>query len=421
MPLGLYVEICMNRGFFKYGSEVIKHKDTKVERYKKTFKLRQNPVFIYVGAIVILAVWWGVAFQAYHAITPSHREPLHSKTDELPEKQLLSVMKRDELKSALSGNWELVSSLIHNWDVDAQFLQDRGVNGIKRLPSDVLLKSVLLKRTIFNKSSINAQKRFLPQTYASACFLLAITRPEQIIALPRGLRQRTSLYPISVTEKIPLDIDRHHSEALFLKNPDLAFIAPYSHPSTVEALRNQGIKLFSIDSLNSFEEICEVLQNVGEAVDSPSEASLLRIFMEAAMFAIDNRLVYERSTRELPKTLYASYHSSFSLPTKNNLTSQLLLQLGVADHMKEIETYISQQQWSTPIDQEKIVNFKPDCLIISADNMQGLKKRIEEDPVFEGLRNACRRIVYVDEEVANSPTQYIVLAYYDLLQAVIQQ
>lgn len=377
------------------------------------------PFIVYGGVSVLLVIWWGVAFHTDPPSTASAVNTEQQSGANIPAYKQLSSFSREDLKEALSGNFTMMAALIHDWDIDARYLKSLGVPGIAVLPPEKILESQLIARTLKAKTT-TPSGRFLPQTYVAASFLLAIADPSQIVALPKGFREQTTLYPRKMTEGIPLDIDRHHSESLLLSQPDLAFIAPYSLPSTVEALRNQGIKLFSINSLDTFEEICKVLMQVGEAVDRPQEALLLRTFMEAAMLATDNRLAFENQTRPLPKTLYASYHSSFSLPTRKNLTGQLLMRAGVMEHMEELEMYVIQQQWSVPIDQEKIVNFKPDCLIISSDNTQGLMKRIDSDPAFEGLRSSCRRIAYVDEDIVNSPTQYIVLAYYDLVQAMIR-
>jgi iron complex transport system substrate-binding protein len=382
---------------------------------------KTSTYFVYFGAAILLTVWWGAAFRHHPATTSSTKEIQPSPIDLSVEEKHLSSFVREELIQALAGNYTLMAKLIQEWDVDALLLENLGISGVSRLSQAEYLRSQLIARRLQQPISQYEKKRFLPQTYAAATFLLALATPEQIVALPRGFRQHQGIYPVETIQKISLDIDRHLSEAIFLTKPSIAFVAPYSHPSTVEALRNQGITLFNIHSLDSFEDICQVVLGIGHAIESQQEAELLKIFMEAAMFAIDNRLAYAVFKHSLPRTLYVGYHSSFSLPTKKNLTGQLLIRMGVMDHMEELEIYAAQHQWSIPIDQEKIVNFKPECLIISTDNTQGLKKWIDTDPAFEGLRKACDRISYVNEDIVSSPTQYIVLAYYDLVQTVTQR
>lgn len=374
-------------------------------------------IITYTAVSALLIVWWGLAFRSEptHVGLPKTQEHSH-KADDC---SLLSSFERNELKEALSGNYNLMAALMLEWDIDAQHLAKQEVKDVRRLSSEALLESQLIARKLQRYRRVG-EKRFLPQTYVAASFLLTLAEPKQIVALPQGFRRQTALYSPNITSQIPVDLDRHHSESLYLCQPDLAFIAPYSHPSTVEALRNQGIKLFSIQALDTFEDICHVLTQIGEATERSDEALLLRTFMEAAMLAIDNRLACQKEKSSLPKSLYVSYHSAFSLPTKKNLTGQLLIRMGVMEHMEELEAYAAQNQWSFPIDQEKIVNYKPECLIISSDNAEGLKQRIDNDPAFAGLRNSCGRIVYVNEDIINSPSQYIVLAYYDLVQALLQ-
>ncbi len=40
-----------------------------------------------------------------------------------------------------------------------------------------------------------------------------------------------------LTNRIPLNIDRYNSEKLYMANPQVAFVAHYSHPSVLQALR----------------------------------------------------------------------------------------------------------------------------------------------------------------------------------------
>lgn len=373
---------------------------------------------LYLCAIAILVIWWGLAFRTDPNYATTHQTQ-HDSTNSIEAFSCLKI-KREDLKEALAGNFTLMALLVASWDAEAQYMQQMGIDGIQRLPLSTILSSQLAAKELSRKRTSN-EKRFLPQTYVAASFLLALAEPQQIVALPNGFRQQEALYDPQITSQISLDIDRHHSETLYLQKPELAFVASYSHPSTVEALRNQGIQLFTIGALDTFQDICNVLTQIGNVTDRVAEAQLLRIFMEGAMLAIDNEIAFRKRENPVPKSLYVSYHSAFSLPTKKNLTAQLLIRLGVMEYMEELEAYTSQNQWSVPIDQEKIVNFKPDCLIISSDNAEGLKRRIDSESTFNGLRNTCQRIAYVNEDIVNSPTQYIVLAYYDLVQAVFTQ
>ncbi len=223
--------------------------------------------------------------------------------------------------------------------------------------------------------------------------------------------------------RIPTNIDRIYSEGLFLARPDLAFVAPYSHPPALEVLRNQGIPLFTLKHSNTPEDIKEALLKVGHASNHPLEAQLLTIFMEASFLAIDNRLhALQNEIREPLATrrmLFLYYHHYFMVPTLKSLTGQLMAR--ALEHCQRIACPIpeNQDRWRVPYEQEKILHANPDCLIISTpyyyipEYASGPRQTL---PLLEGFDS--QRIVYVDESIQESPTQYIVLAYFDLFQAI---
>lgn len=376
------------------------------------------PSLFYISAGIILTIWWGLAFRCDPICI--HSNSTASGSIKIDEFDYLSTIDRDRLKSSLQGNPLEMAAFIHDWDVDAQWLESIQIKDIKRLKPHEILKSQLLARKLVKYPSQFNELKLLPQTYVSANFLLAMVKPSQIMALPKGFREQQSIfYSPTQTDLIPLNIDRNNTEQWFLKNPNLAFIAHYSHPSTVEALRNQKIPLFTISKINTFEEICKEILEVGKAIEREDIAELLTIFMEGAMLSLDNRLSFIKSQKPLPKTLYVNYHAAFSFPTEKNLIGQLLVRMGIMDHKKELDKSRIQGRWSIPIEQEKIIHFKPECLIISSNNKEVMKKQIEKDSAFAGLKNACKHISYVDENVMQSPTQFVVLAYFDLLQALV--
>jgi iron complex transport system substrate-binding protein len=111
----------------------------------------------------------------------------------------------------------------------------QGISSIQRLTRQKFLLSQMLSRKIAARSSKNdpAQKlKFLPQTYVSASFLMAFVPSSQIVAIPKGLRKLTQIYPHSVMELIPYDIDRYHTEILSKPIPTslLSRIIPIPQP-----------------------------------------------------------------------------------------------------------------------------------------------------------------------------------------------
>jgi len=401
------------------------------------------PYLLFSGFIL---GWWVLAFQTPLSAPLSFRETsqtLALKTSALLKE--LSPLQRDALQHALSGNFPLMLEFIDQWDHDAQLLADQGVPNIQRLSAESYLQAHILGHLLHNNSQeilrpLNCKMnlewvqddsgrqvriedtfhRFLPQTYIAASFLLAIAQPDEIIGLPKGLRQLSQLYPPDVLSKVSVDIDRIHSEKLYLNCPDLAFVAPYSHPPVLEVLRNQNIQLYSLKYINAVSEIQEALLKVGHASNHILEAQLLAIFMEACFFSIDNRLqaLEEKSDRSKTarRLIYLSQRQHYAQPTTKCLTGQLMVRaLKFCPHLSALIPE-SEDDWRIPFEHEQILHAAPDYLIISTPYADSVVR--VDDALLQTKAFKSGHIFYIDESVQESPTQYIALAYFDLFQAL---
>lgn len=408
--------------------------------------------FLYFTIAAFVMGWWMLAFRI-HQPTPILSPPsdqanltLHT-SDLLP---FLSPLQRDSLHKALAGDHHLMLQLMSQWQKDSEVLTNKGVNGIQALTDDAFLQAHLLSRLIEESSKEQLKAfnrhlrlkemqddagrlikledtftRFLPQSYVAASFLLAIAPPEEIIALPKGLRDLPQLYATDSLDQVPQQVEYCRGEKLHLARPHLAFVAHYSHPPTLEMLRNQGIRLCTIKNIDTLSDIQETLLKVGHASNHPLEANLLAIFINASFMTIDNRLrALEQLSPHPPhsftQVLYLYYHHQYMLPTTKSLSGQLLER--AFSHCSSLQCPVKQSsiEWRVPFDQEKIINCNPDCLILSIpSNATGFKEWMKTNQAFQGL-NALREnlLFIVDETVQDSPTQYIILAYYDLFQAL---
>lgn len=401
------------------------------------------PYFLFTSFIM---GWWVLAFHSTSKtsfLPIENSQSLALKTSVLLE--TLPPLQRDALQRALAGNFPLMLEFIDQWDKDALLLTHQGVQGVQRLSAETYLQAHVLGHLLQNASQESLRQlnckmnlewisddnghplriedtfqRFLPQTYISASFLLAIAHPHEIIALPKGLRQLKQLYSPEKLAQIPVDIDRLCSEKLYLSKPDLAFVAPYSHPPALEVLRNQNIQLYSLKHIHTVEEIQEALLKIGHASNHILEAQLLAIFMEASLYSIDNRLCALQEKIDLSKPphrfLYLSHRQHYALPTTKCLTGQLMAR--ALKHCPHLSGSIpeSQEEWSIPFEQEKILQTAPDVMIISTRYphlQQHVNPALHQTEAFKS-----KQIFYVDETVQESPTQYIILAYFDLFQAL---
>lgn len=417
----------------------------KMVTFSRRF-MKSSSWLAYVLFSCLIIGWWVIAFRPISSSCSFAQQSSQSLT--LNTSTLLrelSVLQREDLHDALSGNFSLMLKFIDQWDLDALRLINRGIEGIQRLPLESQFNAHILKNFIQNSSSLALRQlnckmnidwivddsgrqlhiedrfqHFLPQTYIAASFLLAIAPPQEIIALPKGLRQLKQLYSQAILAQVPLDIDQISSEKLYLKEPHLAFIAPYSHPPTIEVLRNQNLKLYSIKHICTIEEIQEALLKVGHASNHIIEAQLLVIFMKAALLSIDNRLLALREQEEkIPsakRLLYLTYRHHYAFPTTKCLTGQLM-----ARALKQCPYFLNsipenQEEWQIPVEQEQILEANPDFMIISTPYLNAQSENVAIFQKSEALQS--HRMIYIDEIIQESPTQYVILAYFDIFQAL---
>lgn len=385
----------------------------------------------YLPAVLFIICWWAIAFvispHCSVEITPTlpTNEPL------LPDNHL-SELQRHELLQALQGDAALMMRLITRWEKEADRLIEKGYNGIVRLSREKYRQAHLLSQSdlterprLYSSTMVDdggrplhlsaSRKHFLPHTYASAAILMALLEPEQIVALPLGIRHQSHLYPQHIMDKIPFDTEGYDAEKIYLLKPDVAFIAYYSQPATVEALKNQGVALFELNTIQTPEEIIKAIQRIGEAVGRPWKGELLAIFTEALFYTIDNRMKTLPSPPQ--RTLYLNYFTHLSTPSPHTITAQLLKRLGVNLEFEELGKQFT--GWSIPLDQEALLVFDPECLIVASCCEPMIRTSILAHSAFRQIKAIQRGNVHVvDHDAQQSPSQYIALAYFDLFQAL---
>lgn len=384
-------------------------------------KKRLPSLFLYLVISIFIIGWWTYVFKEENI--PSIYSSISADTPSLALQTsalfpFLSPLKREDIRQALNGDVNLILQLIIDWDVDAQFLISQGKRA-QRIDSDHYVQAHLIHRSL--KSSSNTEtprSRFFPQTHVAASFLLAIAKPQEIIAIPGSMRDLPKLYPSSLLNQIAYNTEELRDEKLFLARPQIAFISSYSHPATVQALTKQGIQLFSLKSCEKLSDITDALVQIGHATNHLLEASLLNIFIEACLLHLDNRmaLLKDFASNSDKKVLYVYYNQGYMLPTNKGLTGQLLQRASC--YKPELSSSIvpSQHEWRVPLTNEQLLQINPHYLIISSYQAEKMENTLASQSVLKNLQ--LEKIFYVDEYIQESPTQYIVLAYFDLFQAL---
>ncbi|MFA6915188.1 MAG: ABC transporter substrate-binding protein [Parachlamydiales bacterium] len=404
--------------------------------------------FGYVLAFLFIAGWWSWAFMpkaSLHTVPSAHYDPASLTATAQPA---LSPLVREDISRALSGDFDLISRLLIEWDMDAQLLQFRGLEGIERLSTERLLTALDLVyrlqqnnrdeiaslRSFYRKSSViddasvvfPCQKqtpKVIPHTIASASFVLALNGTDNVVAIPKAIRNWQSFFPLQSMQEIPYDCDRVLGEVLSAAHPDIAFVASYSNPASIEALRRQGVDIFTLSDLNTKDEITSAIERIGEAINRSLEAQILCAFIDAAFLCIDNRVAAMRNDfQPFVKPLVTYYYGQWYFPTYKTLTSRLAERAGIPYPQENLFDHPHSIMWLQPVSNEQIVFYNPSQLIIAADKRAPLHVHTLVNQPFFSEIDACRNsnIQIIDAEIQQSVSQHIVLAYFDLYHALIR-
>jgi ABC-type Fe3+-hydroxamate transport system substrate-binding protein len=362
-----------------------------------------------------------------HRLRPSHSH--HYSTHFTPLRPL--PFSREELLAALQGDVLSTKRVLASYQqralhIGQPFDMDRYkealtlINTLLEDPADqsgaALPKEI---EVVDSSGAIHKPRRqgvFLPQTYLAAHIMLAIAPPNRIAAIPGAMRNSPELYSNALMEQIELNTDRALSEALFLKEPEVAFVARYSNPAMLEALKNQGVTLFFLDQLDTIDDAIANIGIIAKMTGCETKGQLLQHLVVLTFQALDAELAYARSQRSLPeKALYLNYFTHLATPTASTLKGQLLERLGVD---LPIPPGRMSDGWTIALDQESIIALQPDALFIASSDKKGMIKTIRALPGLQqtpALRGD--QLFYIDQATQESPCQLVALAYYDLCRA----
>ena len=236
---------------------------------------------------------------------------------------------------------------------------------------------------------------FLPQTYVSASILLSLVDDINIVAVPKGLRS-ISLFRDRI-KNISLDTDRYNIEEIFSKKPDIAFVAHYSNPAMLEMLKKQGITLFFTEEIDSVEGIINAIRDIGKIVGKAKKAELMDLFVKSA-------LSLENKHKDF-RFLYLDFHGQYKALTNKNLSVQFLERIGGINVVDD-----ENDHWFVSLSQEDIVKLDPKCIVVVGED---LKNKVMNTKAF---KNMLVEIYSVDRDIQFFPSQYIVLAYFQMME-----
>lgn len=361
--------------------------------------------------LLLILGWWAFAFY----LTSARNDQAKASSSSFGQ----SVILRHTVKQALEGDMPLMKELMSNWEKDAHFLIQSGVPGIQLMPEVRRPNPIaVIADDAGNEIALTPpMDRFLPQTYLAATVLLALVSPEHIVAIPKGMRDFPYIYPPLLLDQIPLDIDRYNSETLYQLRPDVAFVAHYSHPATLDALKSQGVPLFMITHVDTIPEILNAISRIGYLANQQEKTEHLLAFVEAAMRSIDNQLrALAWKTSSSQRIAFLHYSNRFSMPTAKNLSGQLLQRINRQVPALAVPVHDSLTEWKVPLTHEGIACLNPQGLILSC--MLSGQDQLPQIPSEAIHSLPTEKIVFIDEMIQQSLSQHIVLAYLDIFHAL---
>lgn len=324
--------------------------------------------FSYSGLFAILTVWWWIAF------SPSTLERGEVSFDVRKSSPKLPC--RHELLAALRGDWSTAKALLADWYIQ------RGQQ------SALFAEALALGEKVSQKK--DGKMGLFAQTVGAATILFSLADPDEIVAIPRTFRT-LALFPEEQTVQVPWDTEGCDGEKVAMMKPEIAFIAPYSNPTTVSMLDQLSIPLFRLPHLTNVSDTLQAIEDVGKVSGHGDEGRFLRLFVELALDQIDYCLgSFPRGKR----VLYLSEMGQLSVPPKKSITADLLRRLGL--YVK-----LGHEEWSMALSQEDIVSLHPDLIICSSFKPHA-------------------PYLWVDETIQHSPSQFIALAYLDIASTLLE-
>ncbi len=328
--------------------------------------------------VIFFLLYWSCV-----ALT-THSSPPHPKAATTIQLTPFQPLIRDQIHQALNGDTTIMKELILSWNEESPHLTQEEFTFVQTWQEEV----------------IASQKRIFPHSYAAASFMLALTPSDWIMALPEGLRYQTELFSPEITSAITKNTNTYDAEKLYLCPPDLTFVATYSNPQFIQTLNTLDIPFCYLNNEMSCAGIQKSILKVGEKIGCENRARLMALFVKSALEAIDKRFYFWNKEHPDFHPVVTFYDEGWSLPTTQSLTGELISRANLNCALS------SSYQWYEPCNLEAIHTLNPDKLIIVSS--PDLKTNLP--PFTTSL---------IDRTLQKSPTQHIVLAYFDLLSAVV--
>jgi hypothetical protein len=320
----------------------------------------------YLYCAFLLPFAWWITFISPYRTPPLVNFP--SNTLSYPTSRPILI--QEEIEAALRGDEAMIVHLLRQWN---------------QHPTALI-------------TSVDELKIF-PQTFSAASQLLSLVSPNCVTALPNGFRNFLTLYSPQILQQIPYDIDRYNSERLLVHRPDLALIAPYSHPQMVALLQAYEIPFTCLASPQTISEISAQLEQL------PSQRSLLLAqFVRALFQELWQRAELARSEAKNPPHILLLQYTGHLEPFAGKVLWEPFLQALAIDCPSVIPSQT--EMWAK----------EPPEMIILAASKQTLQTAFHQYPFLR----KCPKIFLINQRMANFSTHLNALAWFEFVQAYTQ-
>jgi iron complex transport system substrate-binding protein len=244
--------------------------------------------------------------------------------------------------------------------------------------------------------------RIASQTLGTDEILLAICRPERIVALSKFALDPKYSNVVDEARAAGAPAVQNVEDILQL-NPDLIFVASYSRAETIEQLQAAGAPAFRFANFDRIEDIKTNIRTVGHATGDDAEAESLVRRMDDELASIRARIP-QGGVR--PRVM--SYGSSGHTAGANTLFDDIIRSAGGTNVTAEhgINGFAK-------ISAEQLLEWQPDFIVVGANQgeFEEVRRRLLASPAV-ATTNAARagRVITMDNRYFLTVSHHVVRA-----------
>jgi len=184
-----------------------------------------------------------------------------------------------------------------------------------------------------------------------------------------------------------------NEEKILLLKPDMVFTTALTKQSTLEILKNNGIKTHMYKKASSFDAICENHLEMSKLV---GKETLAKSIIKDAKFKIDSLKLIIPEQTELPKVFFQLGANPIATVIPKTYMNDFILISGGKNLFYDLDKYI--------VNRESVLLRNPDYIFITSMGIVGEeeKKNWMKYEDVSAVKN--NKIFLIDSGIASSPT-----------------